>query len=176
MKDLNMNRICQVICRGSRIWNWNGKIHLTVKVIKHSSGEGQQYSCHIRAFEEIFLWRERVRNFMPTFLHMLRVCRKECYSQTEIDYLFSSIVLPNITCGLSVSGASDAEINVLQQFLDRCYKLHFISTQLILDHYYKNKIKRFFKKLSSITGKNNGLPFLDIFRLFKEYPWKSQIW
>ena len=56
---------------------------------------------------------------------MLRVCRKERYSQTEIDYLFYSIVLPNITYGLSVYGASDAEINVLQQFLDRCYKLCF---------------------------------------------------
>ena len=60
-------------------------------------------------------------------LHVLRVCR---YSQTEIDYLFYSIVLPNITYGLSVYGASVVEINVLQQFLDRCYKLRFISTQL----------------------------------------------
>ena len=31
---------------------------------------------------------------------------------------------------LSVYGASVAEINVLQQFLDRCYKLRFISTKL----------------------------------------------
>ena len=31
---------------------------------------------------------------------------------------------------LSVYGASVAEINVLQQFLDRCYKLRFISTEL----------------------------------------------
>ena len=53
-------------------------------------------------------------------LHVLRVCRKERYSQTEIDYLFYSIVLPNITYGLSVYGASVAKINVLQQFLDRC--------------------------------------------------------
>ena len=54
-------------------------------------------------------------------LHVLRICRKERYSQTEIDYLFYSFVLPNITYGLSVYGASDTEINVLQQFLDRCY-------------------------------------------------------
>ena len=63
-------------------------------------------------------------------LHVLRVCRKERYSQTEIDYLFYSIVLPNITYGLSIYGAFVAEINVLQQFLDRCYKLRFIYTQL----------------------------------------------
>ena len=62
--------------------------------------------------------------------HVLRVCRKKCYCQTEIDSLFYSIVLPNITYGLSVYGASVAEINVLQQFLDRRYKLRFISTQL----------------------------------------------
>ena len=29
-------------------------------------------------------------------LHVLRVCRKEHYSQTEMGYLFYSIVLPNI--------------------------------------------------------------------------------
>ena len=66
LKDLNMNRICQVICCGSHIWNWNGKIHLTVKVTEHTSGEGQQYVWHFCAFEEIFLWRERVGNFVPT--------------------------------------------------------------------------------------------------------------
>ena len=66
-------------------------------------------------------------------LHVLRVCRKERYSQTEIDYLFYSTVFPNITYGLSVYGASVMEINVLQQFLDRHYKL-----------------KRFFKKLNSM--------------------------
>ena len=63
-------------------------------------------------------------------LHVLRVRRKESYSQREIDYLFYSIFFPNITNVLSVYGASDAEIDVLQQFLDRCYKLSFISTQL----------------------------------------------
>ena len=57
---------------------------------------------------------------------MLRVFRKERYSQTEIDYLFYSIVLPNITYGLSVYGASVAKINVLQQFLDK-YALYLHS-------------------------------------------------
>ena len=57
-------------------------------------------------------------------LRVLRVCREERYSQTETGYLFYSIVLPNITYGPSVYGASV----VLQQFLDRCYKFCFIST------------------------------------------------
>ena len=80
-------------------------------------------------------------------LHVLRVCRKERYSQTEIDYLFYSIVLPNIPYGLSVYGASDAEINVLQQFLDRSYKLRFISTQLNIRSSLQRQDKAIFKKV-----------------------------
>ena len=83
-------------------------------------------------------------------LHMLRVFRKERYSQTEIDYLFYSIVLPNITYGLSVYGASVAEINVLQQFLDRCYELHFTSTQLNIRSLLQKQDKALFQKLNSM--------------------------
>ena len=43
-----------------------------------------------------------------------------------------------------------AEINVLQQFLDRRYRLHFISTQLNIRSLLQNKIKRFLKKLNSM--------------------------
>ena len=57
------------------------------------------------------------------------------------------IVLPNITYGLSVYGAFDAEINVLQQFLDRCYKLHFISTQLNMRSLLQKQDKAIFKKV-----------------------------
>ena len=81
------------------------------------------------------------------WLHVLRVRRKESYSQREIDYLFYSIVFPNITHGLSVYGASDAEIGVLQQFLDRCYKLSFISTQLNIRSLLQKQDKANFKKV-----------------------------
>ena len=77
-------------------------------------------------------------------LHVLRVCRKERYSQTEIDYLFYSIVVPNITYGLSVYGDLDAEINFLQQFLDRCYRLRFISTQLNIKSLLQRQDKAIF--------------------------------
>ena len=83
-------------------------------------------------------------------IHVLRVCRKERCSQTEIGYLFYrsySIVLANITYGLSVYGVSGAEINVLQQFLDRCYKLCFISTQLNIRSLLQKRDKVIFKKL-----------------------------
>ena len=61
---------------------------------------------------------------------------------TEIDYLFYSIVLPNITYGLSVYGASD----VRQQFLDRCYNLSFISTQLSIRSLLQKQDKVIFQK------------------------------
>ena len=83
---------------------------------------------------------------------MLRVCRKERYSQTEIDYLFYNIVFPNITYGLSVYGASIMEINVLQQFLDRHYKLRFISTQLNIRSLPQKQDKAIFKKVKQCNN------------------------
>ena len=79
-------------------------------------------------------------------LHVLRACRKERYNQTEIDYLFHSVVPPYITYRLSVYGASDAEINVLQQFLDRCFKLRLISTQLNIRSLLQKQEKAIFQK------------------------------
>ena len=55
---------------------------VTVKVIEQSSGEGQQYVWHFCAFEEIFLWRERVGNFALTIF---------------ISSQKSGIVLPGLT-------------------------------------------------------------------------------
>ena len=80
-------------------------------------------------------------------LHVLRVCRKERYSQKEIDYLVYSIDLPNITYGLSVYGASVEEIDVLQKFLDRYYKLRFMSTQLNIRSLLQKQDKAIFKKV-----------------------------
>ena len=85
--------------------------HATLDLLGLTFQNDCKFSAHIKA--KLFKANK--------CLHVLRICRKERYSQTEIDYLFYSIVLPNITYGLSVYGASDTEINVLQQFLDRCY-------------------------------------------------------
>ena len=63
-------------------------------------------------------------------LHVLRVCRKGRYSQIEIDCLFYSIVLFNLAYGLSFHGASNTDLSVFQQFLDRSHKLPFISVLL----------------------------------------------
>ena len=72
-------------------------------------------------------------------LHVLSVCRKERYSQTEIDYLLYSIVLPNLrtTCSWYLH----------KQFLDRCYKLRFISTQLNIRSLLQKQDKVIFEKV-----------------------------
>lgn len=51
-------------------------------------------------------------------LHILRTLRKELCSQKEIDHLFKTLVLPILTYGLTVYGASDSDLNVIQRFLD----------------------------------------------------------
>ena len=49
-------------------------------------------------------------------LHVLRTLRKEQYSQAQIDYLFTSLVLPNFIYGLPVYGASAPDLNIVQNF------------------------------------------------------------
>ena len=43
-------------------------------------------------------------------LFVLRSLQKEDFSQGEVDRLFSALVLPNFTYGLSVYGAVDADL------------------------------------------------------------------
>ena len=47
-------------------------------------------------------------------LYVIRCQRKEGYSQVEVDHLFSSIVLPNISYALSLYGASESELTIAQ--------------------------------------------------------------
>ena len=60
-------------------------------------------------------------------LHVFRTLRKKQYSQAEIDHLFTVLVLPNCIYGLPVYGASEPDLNIIQNFLDRCHKRRFIS-------------------------------------------------
>ena len=48
-------------------------------------------------------------------------------SQEEVDHLFNAIVLPNCSYALSVYGASDYDLSVIQNFLDRCMKRKYTS-------------------------------------------------
>ena len=49
-------------------------------------------------------------------LHILRTLQKELFSQKKIDHLFKTLVLPILTYGLAVYGASDSDLNVIQFF------------------------------------------------------------
>ena len=71
-------------------------------------------------------------------LHVLRTLRKEHYSQAEIDHLFMSIVLPNFSYALSVYGASESDLAVIQKVLDRCHKRRFISFPVFI----KNRLNK----------------------------------
>ena len=42
-------------------------------------------------------------------------------------HLFTSLVLPNFVYGLPVYGASEPDLDIIQNFLDRCHKCLFIS-------------------------------------------------
>ena len=79
-------------------------------------------------------------------IHVLRTLRKEKYSQTEIDHLFTVLVLPNFIYGLPVYGASEPDLNIIQNFLDRCHKRRFISYLL------KKQDCKIFKKVTSINN------------------------
>ena len=72
-------------------------------------------------------------------LFILRSLRKEGYSQVELDHLFSSIVLPSITYGLPVYGASEAELTAMQCFLDGCYKRKYTSKSFSIKHLLKKQ-------------------------------------
>ena len=50
-------------------------------------------------------------------LYVLRSLRKEGYNQKEVDHLFNSLVLPNITYVLAVYGTSKADLSTIQFFL-----------------------------------------------------------
>ena len=67
-------------------------------------------------------------------LHVLRTLRKEHYSQAEIDHLFIYIVLPNFSYVLSVYGASESDLTVIQNCLIRCHKRRFISSPVSIEN------------------------------------------
>ena len=42
--------------------------------------------------------------------------------QEDLDLLFKAIVLSKLTCGLSIYGASNTDLNIIEHFLLRCRK------------------------------------------------------
>ena len=72
------------------------------------------------------------------------------FSQGEIDRLFSALVLPNFTYGLSVYGAVDPDLTVIQNFLDRCFKRKYTSKRMAIRELSEETDKQLFKVRSVI--------------------------
>ena len=59
-------------------------------------------------------------------------------------------MLPSITYGLPVYGASEAELTAMQCFLDRCYKRKYTSKSFSIKHLLKKQDRNVFRKVSGI--------------------------
>ena len=77
---------------------------------------------------------------------MLRALRREGYNQKEIVYLFNSIVLPNMSYGLAVYRAAEAELTTIQRFLDRYKKRRYISHSIDIPDLLEEKDKKYAPK------------------------------
>ena len=97
-------------------------------------------------------------------LFVLGSLRKEGMSQEEVNYLFNAIVLPNFSFALSVYVASDSDLSVIQNFLDRCMKRKYTSKNVNIRDLLERADKTLYKK-----GSNNPeCPFFQFFFLPKE--------
>ena len=83
-------------------------------------------------------------------LFIIRSLRKEGWKQPEIDHLFRSIVLPNITYALAVYGAARPELATAQNFLDRCFKRRYVSERIDILDILEKQDKKIFNKVTSI--------------------------
>ena len=61
---------------------------------------------------------------------VLRSLRKEGFGQGKVNCLFSTLVLTNFTFTLSVYGAVDSDLMIIQNFQDRCFKTKYISKRM----------------------------------------------
>ena len=68
------------------------------------------------------------------FLFILR-SRRVCLRQAELDYLFQSLIIPNLSYGLSVYGAVLMQrLRLGTAFLDRCHKRRYIYLSKAAQH------------------------------------------
>ena len=60
--------------------------------------------------------------------------------------MFKTLVLPILTYGFAVYGASDSNLDVIQRFLDRCHKRHFTSQTVGIFNLLKQQDKSALKR------------------------------
>ena len=82
--------------------------------------------------------------------HVLRLLRKEGCGQKAFDHLFNSIVLPNITYGLSEGAAAFFDNNsVFLRSLPKTQK--YSETSGCTKSYWKSKTKRLLRKYTGLV-------------------------
>ena len=81
-------------------------------------------------------------------LACFKMSEKRRLQSTRADHhLFISLVLPHLTYGLSVYGASEAELTTVQAFLDGCCKRKFTLNTLDIPKLMKIQDHRIFKNV-----------------------------
>lgn len=91
-------------------------------------------------------------------LFVLGSLRKEGMSQEEVDHLFNVIVLPNFSYALPVYCASDSDLSVMQNFLDRCMRRKFMSKNVNIRDLLEKRTRHYPKK-----DRMTRMPVLPVF-------------
>ena len=68
------------------------------------------------------------------------------------DHLVKTLVLPNLVYGLSIYGASEAELTTVQCFLDQCFKCNYISHYADIRELLEKQDKIICNKVSKSEG------------------------
>ena len=82
-------------------------------------------------------------------LYILRSLRKNGYTQLEIDHLFKSIVLPQITYALPVYEVSQVDLNTIQCSLKRWNKRRYNSELINIYDLLEKCDRRLFTKIKN---------------------------
>ena len=69
--------------------------------------------------------------------------------QKDIDHLFKAIVLPKITYGLPVFGASTSDLNAVQCFLKRYHKRQYVSELIDIHDLLEKADRTLFEKIGN---------------------------
>ena len=76
-----------------------------------------------------------------------------CISKQKIDFLFNTIVLPNINYdALSVYAASDSDLTPVQCVLDRCFKRNYASKPVSVYDFLERRDRKILRKVTNSTG------------------------
>ena len=85
-------------------------------------------------------------------LFVIRNLRKDGYSQNEIDLLFKSLVLSQLTYALSIYAASPPELTVVQNVPTRCYKRNYISSHINIYSRLERSDRTMFNRIRKRTN------------------------